>query len=443
MYQDDPLESENSFIEKIEFKNSELYPVQFAAVYSNARYSLIEATTKAGKTAGCLVWLMDEAAHGQPGWNYWWVAPVFAQAVVAFRRMVAGMPPGMFQKNETELRIDLPNGTHVFFKSGEKPDNLYGDDVHAAVLDEASRMREEAFIAVRTTLTKTKGKMRIIGNVKGRRNWFYKMCRKAQAGEPNMSYSKITWRDAVAAGILEETEIEDARRVLPEQAFKQLYEAEPADDQGNPFGVDAIGRCIIPEPSKNPIVCWGWDLGKHVDWTVGVALDRLGRQVKFARFQKPWREAKRLIIETTAGKPALVDSTGIGDAILEDLQASGGSFEGFVFTSKSKQHLMEGLAAAIQQGQIGLTEGPIVSELESFEYEYTAAGCRYSAPEGMHDDCVCALALAVQRLGVRHGTFRYQRVEVAQSETDGGAIGERYDPDLRIAGGWESKGGMV
>lgn len=31
-----------------------------------------------------------------------------------------------------------------------------------------------------------------------------------------------------------------------------------------------------------------------------------------------------------------------------------------------------------------------------FEYDYTRGGVRYSAPHGVHDDCVMALALAVQ-----------------------------------------------
>ncbi|WP_177236910.1 hypothetical protein [Bradyrhizobium sp. Rc3b] len=70
------------------------------------------------------------------------------------------------------------------FKSAEKPDNLYREDVWACVMDEASRMREEAFHAVRSTLTATRGPIHIIGNVKGRKNWFYIGCRKAEAKEP-------------------------------------------------------------------------------------------------------------------------------------------------------------------------------------------------------------------------------------------------------------------
>jgi hypothetical protein len=58
---------------------------------------------------------------------------------------------------------------------------------------------------------------------------------------------------------------------------------------------------------------------------------------------------------------------------------------------------MEGLAVDIQQKQIAYPEGAIVDELETFEYVYTRTGVTYSAPEGLHDDCVCALALAAQR----------------------------------------------
>ena len=61
---------------------------------------------------------------------------------------------------------------------------------------------------------------------------------------------------------------------------------------------------------------------------------------------------------------------------------------------------MEGLAVAIQQQKIGFPEGIIVTELEQFEYELTRTGVRYSAPEGLHDDCVCSLALAQRRRSV-------------------------------------------
>ena len=102
------------------------------------------------------------------------------------------------------------------------------------------------------------------------------------------------------------------------------------------------------------------------------------------------------ISASTRGIAALVDSTGVGDPIVEMLQKHvGNRIEGYTFNQGSKQKLMEGLAVAIQQRTITFPDGPIRQELQEFEYEYTRSGVRYSAPEGFHDDCVCALALAV------------------------------------------------
>src|SRR5262249_25480012 len=70
---------------------------------------------------------------------------------------------------------------------------------HAIVVDEASRMDEQAWNAISTTLTATMGPARIIGNVHGRKNWFYRFSRQAQQGlTPGWAYHRIIAHDAVA-----------------------------------------------------------------------------------------------------------------------------------------------------------------------------------------------------------------------------------------------------
>lgn len=376
-----------------------LYPKQQAAFFNDARYSWIEGSTKSGKTVSCMAWLFEQALFlGKPGRQFWWVAPVFAQAKIAYGRMKRGLPRELISWNDTDQTITIKfNGAILAFKSGEKPDNLYGDDVWAAVKDEASRMREEAFYAVRSTLTATGGKLRIIGNVKGRKNWFYIGCRKAEAGEPGHAFHKIIATDAVAAGIFPQEELDDARRALPDHVFRELYLCEPSDDGGNPFGLKYIRSNVAPVSGK-PSVAWGVDLAKSIDWTVIHGLDEDGRTTEHHRFQLPWRPTTDRVRLICGNTTAAVDSTGVGDPIVEQLQAGQGehsNFVGYKFTQASKQMLMEGLAVAIQQNEIQYPEGVIVSELESFEYEYTRTGVRYTAPEGQHDDCVMALALAV------------------------------------------------
>ncbi len=373
-----------------------LYPKQKKAFFCLERYSITEASTKSGKTVAAIVWLAEQAMTGRPGRNYWWVAPIFPQTKIAFRRLKRALPLSLYAANESELSLTLFNQAVIWFKSAENPDSLYGEDVWAAVIDEASRCKEEAWHAVRSTLTATQGPIRIIGNVKGRRNWAYRMARRAEAGEPDMAYNKITAADAIAAGILTQAEIDDARRQLPESVFRELYLAEASDDEGNPFGMSAIRACIAPRSNAKP-TAYGIDLAKSVDWTVALGLDKDGATCRFERWQSPWQDTIARIHQAVGSVPALVDSTGVGDPVVEALQRAGGNFEGYKFNQESKQKLMEGLAVAIQQGKVRFPSGPIVSELESFEYSYTRTGVHYAAMEGAHDDCVCALALAVQK----------------------------------------------
>ena len=352
------------------YRRPPLYERQRAAIFHDDRYGWIEASTKSGKTYAALAWLTEQALiHGRPGRNYWWVAPIFGQAEIAYRRLKRALPRALYKPQEARLAVKLGNHAVLWFKSGEHPDGLYGEDVYAAVIDEASRVREESWHAVRTTLTATRGPIRCIGNVKGKKNWFYRRARRAESGLPNHRYSRISAHDAVEAGVLSAEEIEDARRELPQHVFRELYLAEAADDTSNPFGTDAIRACTVPLSDKPP-VAWGWDLAKSVDWTVGIALDADGRACRFERWQGvPWGDTVRRIHAATSSVPALVDSTGLGDPIVERLQQEAASaYEGFSFSARTKQQLMEGLAAAIQAGEIGFPDGPIASELAEFEY---------------------------------------------------------------------------
>lgn len=388
----------------VEYVRPWMAPYQLDAVFEPSRYAVIEASTKSGKTVACMVWLAEQGFKGRAGQNFWWTAPIYPQAKIAYRRLKHGLPPSLYVANESELTLTLANGAVLWFKGADKPDSLYGEDVYAAVIDEASRCRPEAWHAVRSTLTATRGPIRIIGNVKGRKNWAYELARKAESGAPDMHYAKITAADAVAAGVLDADEIADAQRQLPAAVFQELYEAEPSDDAGNPFGLAAIRACL-GSLSTEPPAWWGIDLAKSQDWTVAVALDTDGAVCRLERFQRPWEETYSTILGAVGTTPAFVDSTGVGDPIVERLQRSGPSqYTGYHFTAPSKQRLMEGLAVAIQQREITIPDGVLRHELETFEYEYTRTGVRYTAPEGLHDDAVCALALAVECRRTARGT---------------------------------------
>lgn len=425
-----------------EYTRPYLYPKQLESMFCSERYGIIEASTKSGKTVSAISWIVEKALGGKLGQNFWWIAPGYNQAEIAYRRIKQGLTKGSFTAFDTPTpRIVTMVGTCIWFKSADNADALYGEDVYAAVMDEASRIAQLAWVAVRSTLTATRGPIRIIGNVKGRKNWFYELARRAEAmmlSQPDprlrsMHYSKITADDAVAAGVLDEAEIQDAKDILPEIIFRELYYAEPGDDTGNPFGLIHILACTVPDLAPGPVVAWGVDLAKKQDWFVCIGLNEDGQVAGFHRWQRiPWRTSIQRVWQLV-GEDAkvLVDSTGLGDPVLEELQVEHGNIEGYHFSPTSKQKLMEGLAVSIQGHELEFPKGYITQELELFEYEFTRTGVRYSAPEGHHDDCVMALALARQAWAEVAPGANVMKYYAARTEQDFAAAQTEAKPNNR------------
>jgi len=71
----------------------------------------------------------------------------------------------------------------------------------------------------------------------------------------------------------------------------------------------------------------------------------------------------------------------------------------------------------------------LAAECEAFEYVYTRTGVRYSGPEGMHDDGVCALALA----RLRFQSYAVFQISGGGAEPARPAVeynGQQVDPDV-------------
>jgi hypothetical protein len=371
-----------------------LHAAQEQVVSESRRFNVLQSGRRIGKTTLGVDLAIDPALDGKPAA---WFAPTYKLLAEAWREIVRATRDVTAKISQQDKRVELITGGSIDCWSLDTPDAGRGYKYARAVIDEAgivNNLQDAWEQAIRPTLTDYRGDAWFLGTPKGR-NYFHRLFLKGQETTGDWRSWRFRTMDNPH---LSASEIESARFELPEQVFKQEYLGEPSDDGGNPFGYAAIKSCIAPLSRANPVV-WGVDLAKSVDYTVAIALDKDGAVCRFERFQKPWSETIASIAALVNGGRALVDSTGVGDPILEQLQRTGrGAFEGYGFTSPSKQKLMEGLAVAIQQQKIRYPDGVIVSELECFEYEYTRTGVRYSAPEGLHDDCVMALSLAVEHL---------------------------------------------
>ena len=206
---------------------------QRAIIEHPARFKIVEACTKSGKTFSQL-WdafrIGHQKGHKQ-GANVWWVAPTYAQAKIAFGRMQRWVAPypKAYRVNLSELTITTPLGIIITFKTAEKPDNLYGEDVIAVKFDEFTRARVEAWYALRSTLTATGGGCTFIGNYTGETSWGHRLI-EDRKGDPEYAYWKVTADDAVEAGIMKRDEVDQARKDLPHAVFMALYMCEGVHD---------------------------------------------------------------------------------------------------------------------------------------------------------------------------------------------------------------------
>jgi len=68
----------------------------------------------------------------------------------------------------------------------------------------------------------------------------------------------------------------------------------------------------------------------------------------------------------------VLDSTGVGDPIYDELRRDGLNVEGFRFTASSKEQLINNLSMLIEQGKLHYEDIPeLINELEIFEYQIT------------------------------------------------------------------------
>jgi len=360
------------------------------------RFVVVMCGRRFGKSELSQILIIKEALKGG---NVAYITPTYGLAQVFFERLTKVLP---FKSNISKLKIYCPNEGSIEFFTGERLDNLRGRKFHLVIVDEAAfipDLEDGWNNSIRPTLTDYEGKAVFLSTPRGK-NFFYSLFMKN--GENDWQSFKFSTYDNPH---INPREIDEARIQLPEVVFEQEYMANPSENSANPFGSTFIKRCIKPI-SNQPIVCYGIDLAKSVDYTVIIGLDNSGNVAYFDRFQMDWHNTKETI-KRLSPAPIVIDSTGVGDPILEDLIREGINIEGLKFTSQSKQQLMEGLSSAIQQGKIGYPEGVIVDELEVFEYQFTSYGVRYSAPSGFHDDTVVALALAWQNHNIKRGSGRY------------------------------------
>lgn len=364
-----------------------------------ARFRILTCGRRWGKTFACVAEMMKQALE-HPRSLCWWVAPFNRQSLIAYRLARRALSPFIQKAFNGSLRLELTNESVLEFRSAAIPDTLRGEGVDLVVVDEAALVRREAWEeALRPTLTDTGGRAIFISTPKGR-NWFYELFLRGQ--DPKYpEYQSFTFPTS-SNPLIPASELEEVKSTLPDSVYQQEYEAVFLDESAGVFrNIHACiqGVCEPPQFGREYIL--GVDLARKTDYTVLTCMDvKEKKVVAFDRFnQVSWQFQIERIVQMAQqynDAQVIVDSTGLGDVVMEALEQRGLYVEGFHFTQRSKQQLIENLQLLLEQEEIHFPDIPdLIHELEIFGYEMTKSGnMTFSAPPGAHDDCVMSLALA-------------------------------------------------
>lgn len=346
-------------------------------------------------------------AYTDPG-LHWIIAPTYKQVkMICWRRLKKLLKDDdMWKPNEQELSMTHQRlDTIIELKGADNEDSLKGVGLKSAGLDECAIMRANVWPEIiRPMLADSQGGAMFTGTPKGR-NWYYDLYLKGLNGDPNWK----SWNYPTSINkYISKDEIEQARKDMSERLFRQEFMAEFIDDETGVFR--KIRQCIVGElksPIKGRFYVMGVDLAKTENFTVLTVLDSVTRElVAFERFREiSWTEQKvriQKLAHEYNNALVLIDSTGVGDPITEDLERANISLyydkdkPGYKFSNESKVRLIEQLAISIEQRLITFPRIEVlVNELQQFEYAITDQGrIKYGAPEGKYDDCVISLALA-------------------------------------------------
>lgn len=380
--------------------------------------------------------MMLAAEGGIRGDPILWGAPTFGQCEIGWRelqRACAGS--ARFARNRME--VTFPSGGIVTFRSLDDPDNARGLTANGVVIDEAPLIQERAWYEViRPIISDTDGWAFLMGTPKGK-NFFWRESVQAKNRPDSVAFQAPTLGvKKTVYGALERTphELENPffkfseaqllADTMTEQTFQQEFLAQFVDSGGGVFRhvTDAPRSKLQARGEPGHHYVMGVDWGKYNDFTVITVLDlTTTHTAPHAVIGSPWDQREmqiaevcyldrfnqvdytvqmgRLLAAAEKFRPQVIvaERNAAGEPLLEVMQRMNLPVWPFVTGPATKALAIDALALALERGQVALPDHDVLlNELMAYDAErLPAGGLRYSAPEGLHDDCVMSLAIAL------------------------------------------------
>ena len=362
--------------------------------------------------------LLLHYALTHPNTNIGVVGPSWRQTKLVIRRInqfLRKLPKGYYHKPQHTI-VRLKNGS-IIEAFPNNPETIRGPTLNVVYADEFNFIAndEELYDAILFTLGTTNGKFICTSTPWSTDSIFYRIF--YDEAYSDFARSHITYEQALEPnGPLKREILEKIKRQLEGNSWRWRREmlAEWAEDESVWLSQALITSCIdheleycrFEDYAKGELYA-GLDLGKYRDFSVLSVVEVEDSSIKLIHLHQfplktPYASVigyvKTLCDRWNRINKVLVDMSGVGDYIVEDMVNAGISrTEGVKFTVETKQKMAQWLKQCMVEERLKIPyDSDLIAELNIERFELSKDGkIKFSHPEGTHDDRFWSLALSV------------------------------------------------
>jgi Terminase large subunit, T4likevirus-type, N-terminal len=173
------------------------------------------------------------------------LAPALRQSQELFQKILGalrdlGTSIPVSPSAERRLSLDLENGSRILTLPGSEKTIRGFSAVSLLIMDEASRVSDELYFAVRPMLAVSNGSLVMLSTPYGKRGVFY------EAWESPVGWEKFQVT-AHEVGRITPEFLEEEKASLPPFIFRQEYECSFEETEDQVFTTDLIDRAVTSE----------------------------------------------------------------------------------------------------------------------------------------------------------------------------------------------------
>jgi hypothetical protein len=211
---------------------------------SRAQQTILLCSRQSGKSTVTSLLALHETLFN-PGALVLLLAPALRQSQELFRKLKTAFnalhPLPVPVEEESALRLEFGNGSRIVCLPGKEATIRGFSGVSLLVVDEASRVADELYHAIRPMLAVSGGRIILLSTPFGKRGFFWK---EWSEGGAEWQRVKVTAHDCPR---IKAEWLEQERRTIGNWWFSQEYLCEFVDSIDQVFATSDIMRALDPE----------------------------------------------------------------------------------------------------------------------------------------------------------------------------------------------------